>query len=248
MTERRRGERALVGRFSTGHLLVLAAGVLGATATLAALRAADERVEVVVARADLAIGDRIGAGDLGTEAVRADDALLSRLVPAAEAPDLVGQVVAANLGRGDPILAAQLRAVAAPHGGRAMSFAIEESRAAGGAIDIGDRIDIVAVDRDGAVGYALVDAEVLDRRRADDGAPIRGGDSELTLTVGVDAEGARRLAAALAAGDVTVVRSTGAARIETVVWFEPPAPAPAESAVSASSAPSASAGASATDA
>lgn len=248
MTERRRSERVLVGRFSTGHLLVLAAGVLGATATLAALRAADARVEVVVARSDLAVGDRIGADDLGTEEVRADDALLARLVPAADAPDLVGQVVAANLGRGDPILAAQLRTVAAPDGGRAMSFAIDASRAVGGAIEVGDRVDIVAVDRDGAVGYALVDAEVLDRRRADDGAPIRGGDSELTLTVGVDGEGARRLAAALAAGDVTVVRSTGAAQIDSVVWFEPFADAPLDGVAAAPAEPSAAPGPGASDA
>jgi hypothetical protein len=49
---------------------------------------------------------------------------------------------------------------------------------------------------------------------------LRGGDGRLSLTVAVDAAGAQRLAAALHAADLLVVRSTGAEPVSSVHWFE----------------------------
>ena len=53
-------------------------------------------------------------------------------------------------------------------------------------------------------------------------ALLRAGVAQDDRAVAVDADVARRLAAALAAGDITVVRSTGAPSIEDVTWYEPP--------------------------
>jgi len=222
--------RGLVGRLSGGHLLTLAAGLLGAACTFAALRAIDDTVDVAVARHDLPPGTRVQRSDLTAAAIRADGELLRRLVRADDAEELVGRVVVDEIDGGDPVLMSSLRSAAAPDGQRAMSFAVSESRAAGGAIEAGDRVDVLATDRDGDVGYALVDAEVLARSDAGDGAPIRSGGDELTLTLAVDADGARRLAAALAADDITVVRATGAKPIDAVVWFDTAVTPPAEEA------------------
>lgn len=214
-----RAASLIVGRLSAGHVLMLVAGVIGAAATFAVLRAADDTVAVVVARHDLRTGERIAESDLATGRVAADAALLGHFVRVDDRRELVGQVVIAPTRAGAPMLRQDVRTSAAPDGGRAVSFAVPVERAVGGVLDAGDRIDVLAVDRDGNVGYALVDAEVLDRAQADTGAPIRGGTGDLTLTVAVDAAGARRLAAAIHAGDITVVRSTGADALGDVTWF-----------------------------
>jgi Flp pilus assembly protein CpaB len=214
----------IVGRLSAGHVLMLVAGLIGAAATFSVLRAADDTVAVVVARNDLRSGARLTESDLGSGRVAADAALLGHFVRAADHSELIGQVLIVPARAGAPVLRQDVRAVAASDGRRAVSFAVPVERGVGGALDAGDRIDVIAVDRDGNVGYALVDAEVLDRAQADTGAPIRGGSGDLTLTVAVDAIGARRLAAAIHAGDVTVVRSTGADALGEVTWFTTDAP------------------------
>jgi Flp pilus assembly protein CpaB len=211
--------RGLTGRISGGHLLTLAAGLLGAAATLTVLRSADDTVRITVAGHDLEPGARLAAGDLTTAEVGRQGEVTGRFVPADDAPALLGKVVIAPIARGDPLLASNLRDAAASDGLRAMSFAVETSRAVGGALDVSDRVDVLAADRDGAVGYVLVDAEVLARSTSGDGSPIRGPGDELTVTLSVDADGARRLASALAVGEITVVRSTGAEPLGAIGWY-----------------------------
>ena len=67
-------------------------------------------------------------------------------------------------------------------------------------------------------GYVLVGVDVVAVHSAGSG-PLRGSDGQLSITVAVDADGARRLAAALHAADLLVVRSTGAAPVASVPWF-----------------------------
>jgi Flp pilus assembly protein CpaB len=153
--------------------------------------------------------------------VSSDSELTRELIGAADVDDLVDLIVTAPIEAGSPVLTEHLDDDAAPDGGRAMSFSVPADRAAGGAIGVGDRIDVLAADRDGSVGYALADALVLDASDGDDGTPIdRGGIRDITITVAVDAPGALRLAAAVAAGDVTVVRATGATALDAVDWIE----------------------------
>ncbi len=208
-------------RWSSGHLLMLGAGLLGAVATIAVLDAGDDHTAVVVAARDLRVGDRIERDDLATSEVSSDSELTRALIGAADVDDLVDLIVTAPIEAGSPVLTEHLDEDAAPDGGRAMSFSVPADRAAGGAIGVGDRIDVLAADRDGSVGYALADALVLDASDGDDGAPIDRGDvRDITITVAVDAPGALRLAAAVAAGDVTVVRATGATALDAIDWID----------------------------
>lgn len=217
--------RGISARLSGGHLLMLAAGLLGAVSTFAALRAAEHTTEVVVARRDLRAGARVERGDLTTARVGGDGGLVARFVSAADRDTLVGMVLVMGVDAGTPVLDQYVREPAAAGDQRAMSFAVSADRAVAGAIEVGDRVDVLAVDRDGVVGYALADALVLDRDDGSSGGPIRStGSDDLTLTVAVDSAGARRLAAAIADGEVTVVRSTGARPLSDVVWYEPASP------------------------
>lgn len=215
-----RAASLVAGRLSAGHVLMLVSGLIGAAATYSVLRSADHTVAVVVARHDLRSGDRLAASDLATGRVAADSTLLEHFVRVDERAALIGRILVAPATAGAPMRREDVRATAASDGKRAVSFAVPFERAVGGELDVGDRVDVLAVDRDGNVGYALVDAEILDRVQADTGAPIRGGSGDLTLTVAVDASGARRLAAAVHTGDVTVVRSTGADELGHIEWFD----------------------------
>jgi Flp pilus assembly protein CpaB len=212
-------------RWSSGHLLMLGAGLLGAVATVAVLDAGDDHTAVVVAARDLRVGDRVERDDLSTSEVSSDAELTRELIGAKDLDDLVDLIVTAPIETGSPVLIEHLDAHAAPDGGRAMSFSVPADRAAGGAIDVGDRIDVLAADRDGSVAYALADALVIDVSDGDDGAPLDSGDArDITMTVAVDAPGALRLAGAVAAGDVTVVRATGATALDAIDWIDTDAP------------------------
>ena len=89
-----------------------------------------------------------------------------------------------------------------------MSIPIDPSRAVGGRLATGDRIDVLfAGDR--AVSIIVRDAEVI----AID-AKGRGGigetSSPFTVTIAVNARESQLLAAAIADGDVSLARTTGA--------------------------------------
>ena len=198
---------------------MLGAGLLGAVGTIAVLRGGDDPSKIVVAADDLQAGERIERDHLAIALVDARGAVANHFVPADDLDSIVGRVVTAPIAADSPVLREVVRPAAAPGRARAMSFSIAADRAVGGDLEVGDRIDVLAVDRDGTVGYALVDALVMVRADRDDDAPLRGGSDEITVTVAVDAAGAARLATAIADGDVTVVRATGADAIDDVVWY-----------------------------
>jgi hypothetical protein len=87
-----------------------------------------------------------------------------------------------------------------------MSIPIDVSRAAGGTIAVGDRVDVIAVD-DGVAAFVVVDIEVVSIA-ADSAGALRSSDHH--LVVAIDANQALALAEAMAAGDINVIRSTGA--------------------------------------
>jgi Flp pilus assembly protein CpaB len=93
-----------------------------------------------------------------------------------------------------------------------MSIPIEASRAAGGRIEPGDRVDVVFA---GAHEASIIvpDARVL---AVDE--PGRGGIGEVsqpfTVTIAVDAHQSQLLAAAIADGELSITRTTGATSSE----------------------------------
>jgi hypothetical protein len=92
-----------------------------------------------------------------------------------------------------------------------MSLPVPVEHAAGGSLVAGDRVDVIAVS-DGVAGFVAVDLEVTSV--ADGASGAIGTVSSYHLVVNVDSDEALRLAEALAAGPVEIVRATGAERIE----------------------------------
>lgn len=211
--EQRGGARAasasphrLLGRLSTGHLLMLLAGAVAAVANYAVLAGSADRTAVVVADAAIAPGDPLDADVLATVEAPASGPFTDRLVPAAERARVDGAVAAARVEPGEPLRRSDVQQPAAPDGGRAMSLPVAAEHAAGGALEPGDRVDVIET-VDGEASYLVTDAPVL-------APPDTGGLEGLgdfSVTIGVDADEALRLAEAVHERDLDIVRATGAA-------------------------------------
>jgi Flp pilus assembly protein CpaB len=209
-------------RVSGAHVVVVLAGLLGGVLTLAALRADAREVRVLVASRDLEVGARIDASDVRTVVVRGDVGTLSTLLRDGQQARVVGDVVIAPLRRGDPLRRSDIAPPAADGGARAVSFAVDAADAAAGDIGAGDRIDVLAVARDGrAAGYVLVSAPVLATSAPHSTGPLRTDDNRLVITVAVAGDDALGLASALANARVIVVKATGATPLRSVPRYLP---------------------------
>jgi Flp pilus assembly protein CpaB len=199
--------RALAGRVSRGHVVMVVAGIVGIVLSFAALRQHDGTARVVVAAREIRAGERVGVDDFRSEAVTMSAPLLATVVRAHDLDGVVGRIAGTTLAEGELVSRRVLRPRAARHGLRAMSIPIDPSRAVGGRLEAGDRVDVLfAGER--AVSIIVADAEVL----AVD-APGRGGIGEstspFTVTVAVSARQSQLVAAAVADGNISLARTTG---------------------------------------
>jgi Flp pilus assembly protein CpaB len=192
---------------------MLVTGLLGVALTLAILNRADATQSVVVADRDLAPGETLERSDLRTVQVSADTPLADALAQG-EPADLEGRVVAHPIRAGEPLGDGDVGAPRAADVPRTMSFPVAAARAVSGALRSGDHVDVIAADsRAGGSWFAATDLEVLAVESSGVG-PLQGGSDEITVSVALDAGTALRLADALAAHEVTLVRSTGAPAID----------------------------------
>src|SRR6266550_3325132 len=203
--------RALRSRVSSGHVLMVVAGLLGLLLSLSVLRRADDTVAVVVAARDLASGTRLRPEMVRTARIHAEARVLGNLVPADGLDALDGSIVLASLRVGDLLARSGLGPASTRGAARAVSFPVDSALAVGGQLSAGDRVDVLASANDcSGSGYVLVGADVVAVHASGTG-PLRASDGHLSITVAVDSAGAQRLAASLHVADLLVVRSTGAA-------------------------------------
>ena len=198
---------------------MVVAGLLGLLLSLSVLRRADTTVPVMAVMHDVAPGTRLRPDMFRATRVHADDRALANLVSPAMLDGLRGSVVVASLRAGDLLERSAVGSSTTRRAARAVSFPVDSSLAVGGDVSAGDRVDVLASSTDGsASGYVLVAVEVVAVHSSGSG-PLRGGDGQLSITVAVDANGTQRLAAALHAADLLVVRSTGASPVAPVQWY-----------------------------
>jgi Flp pilus assembly protein CpaB len=220
----RAARRSIQSRASMGHVLMIVAGLVGALATLAVLRGADHRVEVIVARHDLAPGTVIEANALRTTKIGADPSAMASFVRADDVQRLLGQVVTTEVPAGRFVAPTDVHRANAGAARRSMSFPIDRAQALDGQLAAGDHVDLVSVDaRAGVAKYVATDAEVL---RVGGGAghgALTASDS-VTVTIAVDAPTALDVATAVHGKNLTLVRSTGATPIESDALAGAPTP------------------------
>lgn len=198
------------GRLSGGHIVMVVAALAAAVLNYGLLRSADDGIRIVVAARALEPGTAVGPDAFAVAEVTVDGAVLASLVRAERVGDLEGWVPVTAVPEGAPVRRADLQPPSAPDEGRAMSLPVDAAHAVGGDLDVGDRIDVIAV-RDGEPAYVLVDTPVLATSDPGSGGQAFGPGGGFTVTVAVDERTALDLAAAINGDAVEIVRSTGAA-------------------------------------
>lgn len=213
------------GRAVLGALLVALAVVGVVAAHLSATAAPRDRY--LVAAADLPAGTLLG----DTAAVRASFRQVAVDLPSDvaagavhvdAAASLVGRRLLAALSPGDLLLASSLAEVGADRGTSTFSFAVPADAAVGGALTVGDRIDVVATagtGSDATTAYVVRAAPLTAMDAAGSGL---GGDAvRLTVELAEQTD-VQALAHALATATVVVVRSPDASgSVPAPYRFEP---------------------------
>jgi Flp pilus assembly protein CpaB len=203
-----RSRRRVRGRISAGHWLMIVAGLLAGLLNVAILRGGDTTVRVAVAAQEITPGQVIGPDLVRYASVSAEDALLAALVPEADVESVFGAVATSRIGVGEPLTRSAVDRGAT--GLRTMSIPIDPAHAAGGGLQPGDRVDVIAVEGGGAAFIAL-DLEVV--AVADRGPGALGAVGAYHVSVLVEAETALHVALAMRTSNVELVRSTGAAAV-----------------------------------
>ena len=194
------------GRAVVGGFLIMLAMV----GTFAAYTrsTAPPSTRYVVASRDLAPGDVVTPDALDLVAITLPDEQRRRSFDVVE--PLHGLTVVEPILAGELLQEGAVAATGAP-GARTVSFAIPRARAVDGALNPGERVDVLATFGSSTESCThLVAADVPVTAVAEESASVAGA-GELTLTIAVgDAELELAVAHAAAAGTVTVVRTTGA--------------------------------------
>ena len=194
-------------RLARGHWIAIAAGVCAALVNVAVLRDRTETVSVAVAAEPIASGAEVTGDMVRYVEVPADSALVDELVARAA---VGGSIATRPVAVGEPLTTQALAHDVAAEGLRSMSIPIAREHAVAGALQVGDRVDVIDVVDDEAV-YVVSGAEVLGVNARSGDTPIGGQPSEFSVTVALGDAEALAVAAALADDKLEVVRSTGAA-------------------------------------
>ncbi len=193
------------------HGLMVLAGLVTFVSVSATLADRSATAQVVVARDRLPAGQVLGEADFATSfdvvEVHADSPLLDGVAN----PELFveGQLVR-DLAPGEALRSADIVPIAEQSIARTFSLPVDAVVLAGLGLTLGDTIDVIGLDTEGQLSYVVVDAEIarLPQAVSSQGAFATRQESFVTIRVG-DAD-ALALASALRAGDIEIVRSTGA--------------------------------------
>lgn len=203
--------RGLLSSFSMAHGLMVLSGLLAFLLIVSILGDRSERLVVAIARGDIAAGTTVTADLVEPARLPASTPLGDRLTTLDEVRRggwTAGQPIAA----GDPIRRSDLLASGEGSTLRSMSIPVARENAVGGALRVGDRVDVIDV-VDGQSAFVVSGAQVTKVPATSvSGGLTRGVERDFFVVVQVSAEEALALAQALADGKVDVVRSTGANR------------------------------------
>ncbi len=176
---------------------------------------ADHRVGYVVARRALTVGQRLAADDLTTAPMELPSGLSGQ--SAYRAPSrLVGAVVTSPVRAGELVEASDVAASEIGLGQRQLSFPVEASRAVDGTLAVGDSVDVLVTYGTGADASTTAVATGVRVIALDDSSAELGSVASPSEVVTVALDNWRDvlpLAQAVNAGQVILVRSTGASGV-----------------------------------
>jgi len=207
--------RGLFGRVRGTLALAVVFAVLAGLFYLVAV-GGNSGVQVAVAARDLRPGDSLGAGAVRYVDVSGSAGVVRTLVRPADLDSLRGSVLSHAVTAGSMLSRDDVVAAGTGAQQRSMSIPVDAEHAAGGAIVVGDVVDVIdGGDSNAAPSYALTGARVLAVSRPSTGG-LGAGSAKSSITVALpdgpipDGRPALAVAAAVGHGKVEVVRSTGA--------------------------------------
>jgi Flp pilus assembly protein CpaB len=187
---------------------MVVAGIAGVVLSFGALREQPGDARVVVAAHEIRAGEAVRRSDFRTASVSMGAALLATVVRPGDLGHLHGRVAGTTIAEGELVSRRVLRRRAARGGLRAMSIPIDPSRAVGGRLAADDRVDVLFAGQR-AVSIIVADAQVLAVDARGRGG-IGDSSSPFTVTIAVTARQSQLVAAAVADGNISLARTTGA--------------------------------------
>jgi Flp pilus assembly protein CpaB len=203
--------RRVGSRLSLPHLVTLLAGLLAMLLVLAVLRGGEVTYRVAVATHEIPGGTPLAGSALRFVDLRAPGAVREQLIAPDAVAGLRGWIATRAIRPGDLVTRGDFRPPGAVARQRAMSVPVDPAHAVGGALEAGDRVDVVRVLDNGQAVFVVAGSQVLNVNRPDPSAIGPAGAYSLTLAV--SSQDALRLAAAIRSEKFEVVRSTGAGRV-----------------------------------
>src|SRR5687768_13969768 len=195
------GNRAVVGGF------LVAVAIVGTFATVSSA-GDDHRITLVVARDDLAVGDRITADDLAVARLDVPPFVRARAFRSTD--QLLGATVLGPIARGELVQASTVSRESKAPPGLQVSFPVEAARAVDGTLREGEAVDVLVTYGQGetATTEPVARGARVVRTRTPGG--VLGDDRTLVVTLAVStADDAAAVAHAANAGEVTIVRTGG---------------------------------------
>lgn len=205
-------KRSRFARVSRAALITWLAGTLAFLLSASILRDRTERIDVLTAAEDIPAGTELTSDLLESASIPADSPFADGALQAGSLEE--GMVIRDVVIAGAPILVSDLAGATSADQLRAMSIEVPREQAVGGDLGVGDRIDVIDVAK-GESRYVVTDVQVIDVPSSSSSRGITGGGTRtFYVVVRVDADQALALAAAMADGDIQLVRSTGAEPVE----------------------------------
>lgn len=214
----KRARRRTGRRLSATHILIAVVVILAFVLNLLVLQDRSATTLVVVADRPLAAGSTLDADAVRLVPVDSSFEGMTGLVTADQLAFFNGWVVERSVSEGGLVDVSALVEPGSASGLRSMSLPVPIEHAAGGSLASGDRVDVISVE-DGVAGFVAVDLEVIEVSEVASGSI--GSISSFHVVVAVTPEQALRLAEALDADSLEMVRSTGAAEIQEEVASGP---------------------------
>lgn len=211
------------GRAIVGGLLVAAAG-LGTFAVASGAGRAPVGSVVVAAR-DVAPGAVLDADDLALAAGAVPEGVAGRAFTRVE--DVVGAVAVGPLGEGELVQAGAL-AEGVGGGVPTLSVALETAAADGGALERGDRVQVLATYGSDAAATTVALSAAADVVAVEAGGDGLASGGQVLVRLAVDdAEERSAIVTASVAGRLALVRTTGAPGARVAARYRPPVADPA---------------------
>lgn len=207
--------RRIGRRLSLTHVLIAVVVILAFVLNLLVLQDRSSTTLVAIADQPLATGSPLDTSTLRLVPVESTFEGLPSLVTEEELGELAGWVLSRPVAAGEMVHRSAFVEPGSNFGLRSMSLPVPMEHAAGGSLVSGDRVDVISV-IDESARYVAADLEVISVSDGSASGGI-GAVSAYHVVVNVDADEALRLAEALDAGSVEIVRSTGSDVIEEEV-------------------------------